>query len=192
MQPTPETDFELVADGPITNAFRQAGITRFNEAVKKVRGLLFARISDRNKPELVLTEQCGTCSTKHKLLCQLAREQNRNDVQLMEAIFKMSELNVPGIGAVLEPYGLTYIPEAHNYIRIDAAVIDATTEALHLDFARDVIEAQEVSMNRSVEEKEAAHKNFLSRWRENYAPASRYTTEELWNIREKCIAAISQ
>jgi hypothetical protein len=187
----PETDFTLTAEGPITKAFLQAGVTSFTEAVAKVRGLMFGRISDRSRPELVLTEQCGTCSTKHKLLCQLAREHDRNDVQLMEAIFKMSELNVPGIGTVLEQYGLTYIPEAHNYIRVDAAVIDATAENLHIDFARDVLQAQQVPITRTVEEKEQAHKAYLAQWRETFGPATVYTTDQLWQIREACIAAVS-
>jgi hypothetical protein len=60
----------------------------------------------------VLEEGCGTCTTKHATLTELAREQ-RIDVQLVLGIYEMNERNTPGVGRVLGAYGLSCIPEAH-------------------------------------------------------------------------------
>ena len=62
----------------------------------------------------VLTEGCGTCSSKHALLAGLAAAQ-RLPVALMLGIYLMNERNTPGIGPVLARYGLAEIPEAHCF-----------------------------------------------------------------------------
>jgi hypothetical protein len=65
----------------------------------------------------VVTEGCGTCSFKHALLAQLAREQGIADVGLVLGICEMREGNTPGVGPVLAAYGFPWLPEAHCYLR---------------------------------------------------------------------------
>ena len=57
----------------------------------------------------------GTCSTKHALLADLARE-NRRHVALVLGIYEMDEDNTQEIGTVLDRNGLPCVPEAHCYL----------------------------------------------------------------------------
>ncbi len=78
-------------------------------------------------PLIVLTEQRGTCSTKHALLRRLAIEQNL-DVALVLGIYEMAEQNTPGVGDILRKYELVLLPEAHCYLRMARRRIDVTRE----------------------------------------------------------------
>ena len=68
-------DRSFSADGPITALFRAAGTHDFVGAARHLLALPYGRIADRNKFWLVLEEGRGTCTTKHALLAELAREQ---------------------------------------------------------------------------------------------------------------------
>ncbi|MCA6364508.1 MAG: hypothetical protein IM638_15830 [Bacteroidetes bacterium] len=190
MNSLPETDFTLTAEGPVTKAFLQAGVTRFTEAVNYVRKLRYNRISNRNNCLLVLTEQRGTCSSKHQLLALLAEENNRPDIQLAELLFRMHEKNVPGTGEILFRHNLPYMPEAHNYLRAGNQIIDATSESVRIDYEGDKISEQIISPRRTTEEKMAAHRLALDQWRCTDSLAAAYTLDQLYSIRESCIAAI--
>src|SRR6266850_7246900 len=115
----------LTSDGPVTRLFRTAGVRDFAAAAHYIWELPYGRIADRNELGLVLSEGRGTCSTKHALLAELAREQDIS-VQLTLGIYEMSERNTPGVGQVLNKYGLSYIPEAHCYLRYKGERIDVT------------------------------------------------------------------
>lgn len=47
-------------------------------------------------------------------------------VRLMIGIYLMNEDNTPGVGKVLERYGLKEIPEAHCYLRFEGQYLDFT------------------------------------------------------------------
>src|SRR5260370_21724396 len=115
----------LTTDGPITRLFRAAGTHDFPGAALHVLGLPYGRITDRSRFWLVLEEGRGTCTTKHAILAELAREQGI-EIQLMLGIYEMSEDNTPGVGRVLSAHGLSYIPEAHCYLRCQGERIDMT------------------------------------------------------------------
>ena len=115
----------LTADGPITRLFRAAGAHDFPAAALHVLRLPYGRITDRSRFWLVVEEGRGTCTTKHATLAELAREQDI-DVQLMLGIYEMSERNTPGVGRVLTAHGLSYIPEAHCYLRCQGERVDMT------------------------------------------------------------------
>jgi hypothetical protein len=98
------TNRPLASDGPVIRLFRGAGVQDFAAAAHHIWKLPYGRIADRNQLGLVLSEGRGTCTTKHALLAELAREQ-RIDVQLILCIYEMSERNTPGVGQVLSKYG---------------------------------------------------------------------------------------
>jgi hypothetical protein len=186
-------NFELAnTEAPVTAAFRKRGITAFSDAVDYVRNLSYKRISNRDAFLLVLEEQCGTCSSKHQLLAALAHENGHTEVQLTELLFRMNETNVPGTGKVLEEYSLPWIPEAHNFLRIGELIIDATSNSVKIDYVNDKISETPIAVTRTTAEKHSSHQKALEHWQQTDAAASKYTPTELRNIREKCIAAISQ
>jgi hypothetical protein len=188
---TQDTDFLLSSPQPVTQAFTAAGITRFADAVTYVRKLSYGRISNRNNCMLVLTDQRGTCSSKHQLLALLSEENHQTDIQVVELLFRMNETNVPGTGAVLARYQLPYMPEAHNYLRTGNEIIDATSESVRIDYESDKISEVVISPRRTTEEKMAAHRTALDYWRSTNEQAAVYTLDELYTIRESCIAAIA-
>jgi hypothetical protein len=78
-------------------------------------------------PLIVLTENRGTCSTKHALIRRLAMEQDL-DIALVLGMYEMTEQNTPGIGNVLRKYGLATLPEAHCHLRTSGKRIDLTRD----------------------------------------------------------------
>jgi hypothetical protein len=91
-------DFALDDSPPLGARFAALGILDYRGAARHVRSLPYGRNSDRSDWMLVLNEGRGTCSTKHALLAELARENGRR-VALMLGVYEMDEANTPGVGA---------------------------------------------------------------------------------------------
>lgn len=182
-------DFPLASDGPATHLFREAGARTFTDALCIIAHLPYGRNTTRDNPLVALQEGRGTCSTKHALLKLLADEHARPDVRLMLGIYRMNDSNTPGVGAVLSTAGLDYLPEAHTYLRIGGVVLDCTTAGSgRAAFLADLMEEQEIPSPQIGAWKVAHHRAFLDRWRAgNFLGA----LDELWRIRERCIAALS-
>jgi hypothetical protein len=96
------------------------------------------------------------------------------------------------VGAVLQRHGLPYLPEAHCYIRLGSRRIDLTgipsgpdTEPItHFLFEK------EIEPDQILDHKTAIHKHFLESWR-HQPSLQQHTSQELWSIREECIASLS-
>jgi hypothetical protein len=179
----------LAADGPVTRLFRAAGIRDFAGAMYHLLQLPYGRIADRSKFWLVLEEGRGTCTTKHATLAELAREQNIN-VHLMLGIYEMNERNTPGVGHVLKRYGLSYIPEAHCYLRYLGQRIDVTGVAsgavpIELFLHEDPITVDQIGAY-----KNDLHKRFLRDWITRVDVVHGPSLDDVWRIREECIAAL--
>ena len=182
-------DFPLAADGPATRLFVARGARKFSDALRLIAQLPYGRNERRDDPSSALREGRGTCSTKHALLKILADEHHAQDVRLMLGIYRMKESNTPGVGAVLEAARLEYLPEAHSYLRIGGSVVDCTTaKSSRALFLADLLEEEEIAATQLGEWKAARHRLFLDRWRKENYPGS---LEELWRVREQCIAALS-
>ncbi|MEY3438075.1 MAG: hypothetical protein RL265_660, partial [Bacteroidota bacterium] len=78
--------------GEFSLLFREYGITTFQEACQFVKNIPFGRISEINNFKLVLTENRGTCSSKHALLAILAEENGQTEIELIAGIFLMNEI----------------------------------------------------------------------------------------------------
>jgi hypothetical protein len=184
-------NFKLTSTDRITSAFLALGIVDFQTAVEKIRQLPYGRISDRNNPMLVVAEQRGTCSSKHALLARLAHENGRSEVQLIEILFEMNQVNTPVIGHILDAYALASIPELHNYLQIGNTAVDATAAHFSDKYNTYRIIEYPISPFRSADEKINSHKNHINNWRAKNTSAYRYTAQQIWDIREECIAALS-
>ena len=111
--------------GETTALFLARGIATLREAARCLWALPYGRISNDLRPDLVLQERRGTCTTKHALLAGLAAEQEI-DLALAIGVYEMTERNTPGVGPVLDRYGLEAIPEAHCYVVWQGERIDIT------------------------------------------------------------------
>jgi hypothetical protein len=136
-----------------------------------------------------VSEGKGTCTTKHALLAELAQEQNI-DVQLALGIFEMNERNTPGVGQVLTKYGLTYIPEAHCYLRYRGERIDVTGLQSGAEPIERLLYEEPITVQQIGTYKIDLHKRFLRDWIAGTETIRGRSLEEMWCIREECIAAL--
>ncbi|MES2484445.1 MAG: hypothetical protein V4581_00630 [Bacteroidota bacterium] len=187
----PLPDCAIKSNGRVSEAFLQKGIGTFSEACRYIKSLPYGRNADKEAIFGVFDDNCGTCSTKHALLKKLAAE-NGVALTLVTGIYKMHEGNTPGVGKILSPYGLDYIPEAHNYFRIGAETFDFTfAHNSQTGFNEELLEEVTVTPHEAVALKAQHHKNFLTRWLLANKNIN-LPLDTLWQIREACIAALSQ
>ncbi|MGF7025213.1 MULTISPECIES: hypothetical protein [Sphingobacterium] len=185
-------DFEIESkSGAVSESFIAIGINTFQQASKWVSDLDYRRNQNKDNKLVLFEEQCGTCSTKHAILKRLADENRNNSLRLILGIFTMNSKNTPSIKNVLNKYDLKYIPEAHNYLRNHNHILDFTGIGVNeTKFELDLLEEIDISPDQITDFKVQYHKDYLSRWIEiNKIP---YTLDELWKIREECIAALAQ
>ena len=182
-------DAALSRDGRITGMFRAAGIHDFVGAARHVWQLPYGRIADRAEFWRVLSEGRGTCTTKHPLLAELGSEQ-QIDVQLTLGIFEMEERNTPGVGQVLERYGLTYIPEAHCYLRYRGTRIDVTGVPAGAEPIERFLHQESIAVEQIGAYKNDVHRQFLQKWIAGTEAVRGLSLDEIWRIREECLAAL--
>ena len=165
-------------------------ILKYADACNIIKELPYGRNSDRSDFNLVLKEQKGTCSTKHAFLKQLAVENEFEAILLFIGVYKMNAINTIGVGDVLEKYQLSYIPEAHTYLKYKDDIFDFTTINTSNAFYESVLYEEMIEAKQVGDYKVSLHHQFLKSWiEENDIP---YSFEELWAIREECILALSQ
>jgi hypothetical protein len=173
-----------------TRLLREKGIHTWADVLVYVRHLPYGRNADRCRPELVILEGKGTCSSKHALLKQIADANGILGVKLLLGIYRMTAINTPGIGAHLANNGLEYLPEAHCYLSINGERMDCTTARSNIDkIAGDILQELEIQPGQVGDFKVKYHKNYLREWQQAHLPHKSF--EELWAVRERCIEALS-
>jgi len=183
-------DFELDTGIPGMNLFIDLGIRNFTGACGYVHALPYGRNTSRNVFTEVLSEQKGTCSTKHGLLASIAEMHGMEEIHLMVGIFLMSGKTHPKVAPVLEHYGLKVIPEAHAYLRYHDKRYDFTTTKLDISAIEPfIVREQRCEPGQLADWKPMIHRHYLESWLKRQDLA--YTIDELWEIREACIRALS-
>lgn len=176
----------------ISEAFLARHIGDLQSAARYLHHLPYGRNTNRADFRLVLAEGRGTCSTKHALLAELAREEHI-PVALTLGIYAMHERNTPGVGCVLEKYALPFLPEAHCYLTYAHTRIDITrsgvvsTEPITQFFHEELITPAAIG-----EYKVHVHHRYLRTWLAREHGVISLSFAEIWKIREECIAALAQ
>lgn len=183
-------EHKLKSSRELSKLVKKKDINTWNELLSYVRQLPYGRNKIRTNFSLVITEEKGTCSSKHAFLKAVAQE-NDLDVKLILCLYKMTENNTPGIGTELTENGIKYIPEAHCYLIVDKERMDLTNEESDLTRIKsDIIEETEISPEQVGEFKVKYHKDYLRNWANDID--LNLSFEEVWSIREKCIANLSK
>lgn len=187
MQP----DFIIQASGSVSESFRMAGAGSFLDACNFVRRMPYRRNREKGNLLAIFADQCGTCSSKHAALKQLAIENSFEKIELMIGIYRMNGINTPKAGPVLKKHGLDYIPEAHCYLKYGGEIIDCTSlRSKGDDFKKDLLQEIRIEPGQAGMFKTGYHKKFLANWlKENQG--IKYSLDTVWEIREECIKAIS-
>ena len=163
----------------------------FKELIDKVKNLPYGRNANRYDFSLVLSENKGTCSSKHAFLKDFADKNEIENVKLFIGIFKMDEVNTPKLGDLLSKNNIKYIPEAHCYLKINQIPFDVTTiDSFYDKIKHDIIEEIEITPNQVSDFKVEYHKAFLKKWIKETNQNN--TFEEIWRIREECISKLSE
>lgn len=192
-------NFPLATDLPIATLFRERGVADFLSACRFVQELPYGRISDRTKLTLVLSENRGTCSSKHGLLAALAEEsgdrgaaaEGEPDIELIAGMFLMSGDTHPALTDLFSGKPFKTIPECHCYLRYNGERYDyTTTKDAMKRIAPKIVREQRIEPHQVVEWKEMIHRNYVEGWlRRN--PEFGTSLEEVWSFREACIQQLS-
>lgn len=175
--------------GSISKSLRNIGVESFQQAADWIKGLSYQRNKNKDDELAVFDERCGTCSTKHALLKRLADENGNTELRLMLGIFTMNAKNTPAVKDILKKYDLEYIPEAHNYLRAYNYILDYTGIGVNeTKFELDILIETEINPDQITDFKVQYHRDYLNLWIEENQIS--YSLDELWRIREECIAAI--
>ena len=187
----PRTPLEVV--GPMSGEFTARGVEDFQSAGRYLQALPYGRTKDRADFRGVLREGRGTCSTKHALLAALAGEQ-RVPIVLTLGIYMMHERNTPGVGAVLASHGLAAVPEAHCYLTYEGRRIDVTrTGAEPSEPIASFLHEEAIVPEQIGEHKVTVHREFMLTWVAGHPElVGGRSFEDVWRIREACIAALAQ
>lgn len=112
-------------------------------------------------------------------------------MKLMLGIFQMNAQYNPAISEILIKNNLDFIPEAHNYLKIENEILDYTKlNSSASDYEDSLLLEIEILPNQISKYKVEFHKKFLKKWLiEN--PQINFDLEKLWSVREKCIEKLS-
>lgn len=183
----------------LTLQLKKLGINNWNELTKYIQNLPYGRNENRKDLSLILTEQKGTCSSKHAFLKKIAELNKLEGIKLYIGIYKMNHSNTPKIGNVLSEnefdYTLDYIPEAHCYLKINGIEHDFTNNTADFEKLRNyILEEIEIEPHQVNEFKVNYHQNFLRKWAENQNKIndSVINFDAIWKIREICIANLTE
>ena len=180
----------LSANDELTQQLVAIGVKTWSDLVQFIQTLPYGRTANRTDLSLVISERKGTCSSKHALLKKVADLNNIAGIELVIGIYKMNEVNTPGIGSELSDNGLSYIPEAHCYLKInnqqkDYTSIDSTFQKIQ----KDLLEELAIKPEQIAQFKVDYHQQYLKAWiAEEQIPMS---FEDAWQIREICIQQLS-
>jgi hypothetical protein len=187
MTPGALPTFEITASSPLSRGIHGFGITTFAQLVLHVSTIPYGRTTS-NSPLATLVENRGTCSSKHRLLAEVAQEFQHFEVTLVVGIYEMSEDNAPGVGVVLDAARLDSIPEAHCYLKVDDSRFDFTGLPVGLKSPfQSLVSETVVSPVQLIEDKKRLHIEILRTW----ANGHDLSIDDAWIIREACIAALA-
>ena len=183
----------LQSAGRVSTEFITRGLTDFRAAGRYLHGLPYGRTVDRADFRAVLREGKGTCSTKHALLAALAHEQDL-PVVLTLGLYVMHERNTPGVGMVLTRYDLASLPEAHCYLTYAGRRIDVTRSGAEpTELITPLLYEEAIVPEQIGDYKVTLHRQYMQTWVHTNAEEVRGRSfEEVWRIREECIAALAQ
>lgn len=181
---------QLLSHDPLTIDIVESGVVSWEDLIRCVKTFHYGRNSNRNDFTSVWYEREGTCSSKHAFLKHVAELNKIDGVELILCLYKMTSQNTVKVGNVLDEFQLNYLPEGHCYIRFKDEAIDVTTMTSKFSsIQEDVIEEQIIQPDQVAEFKADYHQSFIKQWGLEHHPSRSF--QELWEIREKCILALT-
>lgn len=182
-------DFKILEKGKYESYLNKNQISTFHELISFVQALPYGRNENRSDFSLIFKEKKGTCSSKHGLLQEIVEINSIQEIELMVGIFLMNRDFHPKVKAVLDKYNLEHIPEAHSFLRFQGQRFDFTSTKSELSkFEPFLVREQRCESQQLIDWKPMIHKHYIESWlkRKNLP----FSPDEIWKIREECIAAM--
>ncbi|HOO90335.1 MAG TPA: hypothetical protein PLA74_05885 [Syntrophales bacterium] len=111
--------------GPTSQKFIENGIHTFHDACRWVTNLPYGYNSNKTDPYIIFMEGKGTCSTKHAAIGLLAQEIGL-PISKFLGLYRLTDEIITGIGEILKPHGLEYIPQIHCFLGFKTTFVDLT------------------------------------------------------------------
>jgi len=116
---------DIHAKGTISEHFLEREIKTFCAACSWVQELPYGANSNSEDSLILFEENCGTCTTKHGAIARLAQELGL-DVYKNLGFYRFNDETVTGVDAIIQPYGLSFIPQIHCFLTYNLFRIDLT------------------------------------------------------------------
>lgn len=179
----------LTSTDSLTRHAHSLGVETWEDLLLYTKKIPYGRNANREDLSLILKENRGTCSSKHAFLKEIANRNRIPNVKLIIGIYKMNESNTK-IGTILSENNILFIPEAHCYLKINDERVDCTTANSNFDkIKKDLLEEIEIEPFQVGAFKIDYHQNFIKSWLSK--TNSEITFEQIWTVREQCIAFLS-
>lgn len=118
-------DSPLPPGDPLADAFIARGAATFHDACQLVKALPYGSDISTTDPLALLEDGCGTCVTKHGTIARLAAVLQL-PVYKNLGFYRLTDDIITGVGALLEPYGLTFVPTSHCFLESGPNRVDLT------------------------------------------------------------------
>lgn len=111
--------------GVVSQAFLTRGLATFQAACRWVRAVPYGCHGAPSSSLVLFEEGRGNCMSKHGVVARLAGELGL-DVQKRLGFYRLTEDIVTGIGALLAPHGLPFVPQIHCFLQSGSVFVDLT------------------------------------------------------------------
>ena len=111
--------------GIVSREFYQLNLTTFHQACHWVKNLPYDSNSSNNDSLIIFQEAKATCTNKHGIISRLAGELNL-EVYKNLGFYQLNDKIVTGVSKIIEPYGLSFIPQIHCFLEYQNYRVDLT------------------------------------------------------------------
>jgi hypothetical protein len=118
-------DAEITLSGEISKKFLDLGIKTFTNACLYVHNIEYGYNSDKDDRMILFKENKGSCTTKHGVIAELAKEL---DIPLYKkvGIYKLTEEITNGADEILQKHEVPFIPMVHCFLVFENFRFDLT------------------------------------------------------------------
>lgn len=111
--------------GIVSQQFYRRNLTTFHQACHWVKNLPYGSNSSNDDSLIIFEEGKATCTNKHGIVSRLAQELNLAIFKSL-GFYRLNNAIVTGVNQIIEPYGLSYIPQIHCFLTYKNYRVDLT------------------------------------------------------------------
>jgi hypothetical protein len=180
-------DISISSEGIVAQKFFDLEIATFHQACHWVKNLPYGFNSDSSNSLIIFEERRGTCTTKHGIIARLARELGL-EVYKNLGFYRLNDEIITGVNKIIKPYGLTFIPQIHCFLKYQSSRVDLTEG--NCNGKNKTIEDYDfvvrVEPDLSKQEKEACYLTYLQKYYAIAPEVANISTDEILQLLQDC------